>query len=85
MSQTLCPPKVDKVPRKKRDDAPAGDAGKPASGKNKNDVRFNIRAPQDFIDRLERAAGRWGLSVAAYIRTRMIEVMNREDKDGGKA
>lgn len=54
-------------------------AGRPASGLNEGETRFNFRTPTAWVDRIERCAARWGLTASAYIRLRMTEVMDREE------
>lgn len=57
------------VPRKRPDRPPAGPAKKQA--------RFELRVEEDWLQRLEHQARRFGLTVAAYIRlaaSRQLEV-----------
>lgn len=55
---------------------PRNDA-RPPAGPAKKQARFEIRAEQDWLDRVERQAARLGLTAAAYVRqatTRQLEL-----------
>lgn len=48
--------------------------------KNQEEV-IQLRCDEEFVERLDRHAARLKMSRSAYIRARMIEAMNREDKE----
>jgi hypothetical protein len=53
-------------------------SGGPPRGGRK-ETRFEMRAEQDWLDRVERQASRFGLTVAAYIRLAASERVERDE------
>lgn len=54
------------------------------STEKKKKGRFEMVADQEFLDRLKANADKFGLGVSAYVRLRLTEAMNRDEKQEQK-
>lgn len=51
----------------------------PGSGGTRKETRFELRSEAEWMERVERQAGRFGLTVAAYIRLATTERLERDE------
>lgn len=54
------------------------------TAEKKKKARFEMVCEQEFLDRLRENADRLGLGVSAYVRLRLTEAMNRDEKQEQK-
>lgn len=64
---------------RKRQPSDAPDVPPPIAGPAKKLARFELRAEQDWLDRIERQAARFGLTAAAYIRQAATVALERDE------
>lgn len=48
-------------------------------GPQKKQARLDLRVEQDWVDRVEAQASRWGLTIAAYIRLAVSEKLEQDE------
>lgn len=63
---------------KKRKDDPKQ---RPPAGPQKKQARFELRAEVEWMERIERQAERFGLTVAAYLRLAATERLERDESE----
>jgi hypothetical protein len=56
----------------------------PATAEEKTIRHARIEVPDDVYQRIKSAAGRYQLSVAAYVRLAVMERLERDEEKGGR-